>query len=105
VTRFGRVIVAAALLALVVAGLSGCSPSKAGVAAQQQQQCFSNERQIKTATDLVHADTGIYPDVASVTSKLDLKCPAGGTYTFDPNTDIVSCSIHGHPQVEAPVIP
>ena len=42
-------------------------------------------------------DTGVYPDVASVVAQLHAKCPSGGTYSFDPNTNVVSCSVHGHP--------
>ena len=88
-----------ALLLLLVMGLSlsGCAPSKVEVAAQQKQACFANQRQIKTAIGIVHADSGIYPDVATVVAKLGLKCPSGGTYSFDPDTDTLTCSIHGHP--------
>jgi hypothetical protein len=82
------------LLATLV--LAACAPSKADLAAQQRDQCFANEAQIKMAMDLVHADTGFYPDIKDTVAKLGLKCPSGGTYTFDPNTDTVSCSVHGH---------
>lgn len=81
---------------MAAVGVVGCAPSKADVAAQQKQLCFANERQIKTAIDLVHADSGLYPDIGTVVTKLQLKCPAGGTYSFDQNTDTVSCSVHGH---------
>ena len=85
------------LLVLVVFGLTACGPSKADIAAQQKQDCFANESRVKTAMDLVHADTGFYPNVADAVRELSAKCPAGGTYTFDPNTDAVSCTVHGHP--------
>ena len=84
-------------LLLFASCLVACGPSKADVAAQQRQQCFDNQSRIKMAMDLVHADTGIYPDVNDAASKLGVKCPAGGAYTFDPNTDTVSCTVHGHP--------
>jgi len=75
---------------------AACSPSKAEIAAQQRDQCFANEQQIKMAIDLVNADTGVYPEIGGVVTKLGVKCPAGGTYSFDPNTNTVSCSVHGH---------
>ena len=82
---------------LLLAVLAGCAPSKAQVAEQDRQQCFANEQQIKMAMDAVYADSDIYPNVADVVAKLGVKCPDGGTYSFDPNTDTVSCSVHGHP--------
>ncbi len=94
------VMLAAVLCVALGAGgavLSGCSPSKVDVTAQQKQECFDNQSKIKMAIGLVHADSGIYPDVASVVKELDVKCPAGGTYSFDEKTDTVSCSVHGHP--------
>jgi hypothetical protein len=100
-----RAVVAAMLaLAVGVLGVTACSPSKAQVAAQHQQQCFNNEHQTKLAIDLVHADSGVYPDVKNVVAELKLRCPDGGTYSYDPNTDIVTCSVHGHPATE-PNIP
>ena len=85
------------LLSAAASGLLGCGPSKAQIAAQQKQECFDNQSRIKMAVDLVYADTGIYPSVTDAASKLGAKCPAGGTYTFDPGTDTVSCTVHGHP--------
>ena len=90
----------ALVICLLLAGafaLTACGPSKAEVAAQQKQDCFATESRIKTAMDLVHADTGFYPNVADAVRELGATCPAGGTYTFDPNTDTVSCTVHGHP--------
>jgi ABC-type oligopeptide transport system substrate-binding subunit len=99
VSRMRRIALLGLALLLVVTALAaaGCGPSKADVAAQQKQECFANERQLKTAIDLVDADTGFYPTIADVVSQLHVACPAGGTYSFDPSTDTVSCSVHGHP--------
>jgi NaMN:DMB phosphoribosyltransferase len=82
-------------LALTIAALLGCSPTKTDVAAEQKATCFANQKQALMAINVVHADAGIYPDIADVTTKMGLKCPAGGTYTFDPATDLVTCSVHG----------
>jgi hypothetical protein len=82
-------------LALTALGLTACGSSKAAIAQEQRDQCFATQKQIKLATDLVNADTGIYPDIASVVQQLNAKCPAGGTYSFDPKTNTVSCSVHG----------
>jgi hypothetical protein len=90
-----RRIALIALLLSAVVGVVACGPSKAEIADQQKQQCFANENQIKLATNLVHADTGVYPDIKNVVAQLHVACPAGGVYSFDPNTDTVSCSIHG----------
>ena len=92
-----RLIALAFVGVLTLAVLSGCGPSKAQLAEQNRQQCFANEQQIKMAMDAVYADSDIYPSVADVVAKLGIKCPDGGTYTFDPNTNTVSCSVHGHP--------
>ena len=98
-----RGMVAALLLAVVVAGavgLAGCAGGKADPAASvaaNKEQCFANMRQIKMAMDLIYADAGIYPSVTDSAKKLDVKCPSGGTYSFDSAKDVVSCSVHGHP--------
>ena len=92
-----RAVLVAVLLILAGLGLAACGSSKADIAAQNKEQCFAYEKQIKMAMDIVHADSGIYPDVNDAASKLGAKCPSGGTYSFDPNTDTVSCSVHGHP--------
>jgi hypothetical protein len=86
-----------AMILCTTVALSACAPSKEKVAEQQRQECFSNEQKIKTAMDLEHADSGFYPDVNAVAKALGVKCPSGGTYIFDPNTDTVSCTVHGHP--------
>ncbi|MDR3685511.1 MAG: hypothetical protein P4L93_00905 [Coriobacteriia bacterium] len=87
----------AVVLALAALSVVACGPSKAEIAQQQKDECFATMSQMKLAIDLVNADTGVYPDVASVVAQLHAKCPSGGTYSFDPNTNVVSCSVHGHP--------
>jgi hypothetical protein len=83
-------------LSLACAALFACGPSKAEIAAQQRDECFANEQQIKMAMNLVHADTGFYPDFVTTVNKLNRRCPSGGTYTWDENSDTVSCTVHGH---------
>ena len=97
--RLGIVVLLGALLAAVLATvlLSGCSAGASDTAAEQKAQCFQNEKLIKVAMDVFYADSQMYPPIASVVTKLDVKCPAGGVYSFDPNTDTVSCSVHSHP--------
>ena len=92
--RIVRLVLAVAL-ALTALSVVACGPSKAEIAQQQRDECFATQKQIKLATDLVNADTGIYPDIASVVAQLHATCPAGGTYSFDPKTNTVSCSVHG----------
>ena len=92
-----RIAPVVALLLAAALGLVACGGGRAGVAAQNKEQCFAYEKQIKMAMDLVHADSGLYPSVQDAASKLGAKCPSGGTYSFDPKTDTVSCSVHGHP--------
>ena len=93
--RRGFAVLLVVLLATAL--LSACSPRAADKAAEQKAQCFQNERLIKAAMDVFYADSQMYPPIADIVKKLDVKCPAGGTYSFDPNTDTVSCSVHGHP--------
>ena len=92
-----RIALVALLVSAVMPGLIGCGPGKAAVAAQQREQCFANERNIAMAIGAIHADSGLYPDVQDTANKLGAKCPAGGTYTFDQASGVISCSIHGHP--------
>ena len=94
--RIGALVLVA-VLAVAALTAAGCGPSKAAVAAEHRDRCFANEAQIKTAINLVYADTGVYPTMADVLSKLHVTCPDGGTYSFDEKTDTVSCSVHGHP--------
>jgi hypothetical protein len=96
VTKRGWVLLCLVALVIVLA-VAGCGPDSAKVEAKQKEQCFANERLLKTAMDAFYADSGMYPPLSTVTSKLDVKCPAGGEYTFDEKSDAVSCSVHGHP--------
>lgn len=94
IRRIVRIAMFAALM-LGLAAVVACAPSKAEVAAQQRDECYGTMRQISMAMNLEHADSGVYPDIASVVKTLGAKCPSGGTYSFDPNTGTVSCSVHG----------
>jgi hypothetical protein len=94
--RIRLAVCLALVLALAAVTLLACGPSAAEKAAQDRDACFANQTQIKMAMSVINADTGVYPEITSVTTKLDLKCPSGGTYSFDPTTATVSCSIHGH---------
>ena len=95
--RYAVTVLLAVALCASATTVVACASNPADVAEQQKQECFANEQRIKMAIDLVHADSGIYPDVGLVVSKLQVKCPVGGTYSFEENTDIVNCSAHGHP--------
>ena len=97
--RLRLAVLVAALLAVVLATvlLSGCSAGDGDAAAEQKARCFQNEKLIKVAMDVFYADSQLYPPISSVVTKLDVKCPSGGVYSFDPNTDTVTCSVHGHP--------
>jgi hypothetical protein len=97
VIRVRRIVLVMMLLTVASIALVACGPSKAEVAAQQKEQCFTSQRQLKLALGVIYADSGIYPDVQDAANKLGAKCPSGGTYSFDPSTDTVSCSVHGHP--------
>ena len=92
--RVARLLVLLALLA-IAAGVLGCSASTSDLASQQKNTCFANQRRILLAINMVNADTGVYPDVKNAVKELNVSCPAGGTYSFDPKTDVVSCSVHG----------
>jgi len=100
--RFAAALLAAALLVALVAG---CGQSAAQKAAADRDECYANESQILSAINLEHADSGEYADVNLVAKTLNLKCPSGGTYTFDPNTDIVSCTVHGHAAKQQEILP
>ncbi len=89
--------VAALTVALVVALVllsAGCSAG-GPTAEMQKAECEQNMALIHTEMGLFHADTGEYPPLTTVVEKTGAKCPAGGVYAFDPNTETVSCSIHG----------
>jgi hypothetical protein len=90
-------LVLIATLALAALTAVACAPSKAAIAAAHKDECFANEAKIKTAMNLVNADTGFYPKISDAVRELHVSCPDGGTYSFDEKTDTVSCSVHGHP--------
>ena len=78
--------------------LGGCSSKPAApTVAQTQAACFENQTHIKQAMDLFYADSQMYPPIETVVEKLHVACPSGGTYSFDPDTNTVTCSVHGHP--------
>ena len=88
-----------AMIALVLAmafALTACGQSKAQIEAANKDLCFSHMRQIRMAMDVIYADSDEYPSVTDAAAKLGFTCPDGGKYSFDPNTNTVSCSIHGH---------
>ncbi len=98
--RFLGGFVVVAVLAALAAGmmLGGCvSKPVALTAAQTKAQCFENQSRIRQMMDLFYADSQTYPPVETVAEKLHVACPSGGTYSFDPDTDVVTCSVHGHP--------
>jgi len=88
--------IAAILILTVGLGVAACAPA-APSAADQKAQCFTNQMLIRTEMDVFHADSGVYPPIATVVDKMHLKCPSGGTYAFDETSATVSCSVHGHP--------
>lgn len=91
-----RVVLAtmAVLLGVALLAGAGCGP-QAPTAAELKQQCFDNQLRIKQAEDLMFSDSQLYAPIGDVTSKINAKCPSGGTYTFDTTTDKVTCSVHG----------
>jgi hypothetical protein len=86
-------LVALTAAALILAGCGAGTP----VAAEQKAQCFANESLIQDEMKLFNEDSGMYPPLKDVLDKMQLKCPSGGTYSFDATTGVVTCSIHGHP--------
>jgi hypothetical protein len=85
------------MLTLVVAvGVTACAPSKPSVA-DTRAACFANEALIRDEMKLFYDDANIYPPISDVVDKMGLKCPSGGTYSFDATTGVVTCSVHGHP--------
>jgi hypothetical protein len=84
------------LVGLLIAGavaIAGCAQS---TAAEQKAACFANESLIQGEMKLFKEDSGIDAPLSDVIDKLHVKCPAGGTYSYDATTGVVTCSIHGH---------
>ncbi len=88
--------IAAILILTIGLGVAACAPATPS-AADLRAQCFQNQALIRAEMDVFHADSGIYPPIATVVQKMGLKCPSGGTYLFDEASATVSCSVHGHP--------
>lgn len=87
-----------ALILCAVLGIAGCSPkalSPDELAAKQKAECFKTQGTVLQAMKLFYADSGTYAPVETVVTQLEAKCPAGGTYAFDEETEKLSCSIHG----------
>ena len=88
------------ILLCAVLGLVGCGPKVSAadkLAAEQRAQCFQNQGVVLQTMKLFYADSGTYPPMDIVLSKIKASCPAGGKYTFSETTEKVSCSIHGSP--------
>jgi hypothetical protein len=90
-------IIVIVLVVLVVAAMAVAGCAGPSLAAEQKAQCFANESLIQSYMKLFDEDSGMYPPLQDVIDKLHVKCPSGGTYSFDATTGIVTCSIHGHP--------
>ena len=88
--------IAAILILTIGLGVAACAPAPPS-AAELKAQCFQNQTLIAAEMNLFNADSGMYPPIATVVEKMGLKCPSGGTYSFDGKTLEVSCSVHGHP--------
>lgn len=63
--------------------------------------CQTNVATINTQIELFHADsdTGDWPDLTDLDDPNYFpdglpECPSGGTYTLNPTTHRVSCSVH-----------
>lgn len=78
-----------------VALASGCSSGPS--AAEQKKVCFGHIAILDETMKLYSADTGQYPPLETVLAKVKYTCPSGGTYSFDANTGLVTCSVHGRP--------
>ena len=76
--------------------MAACAPA-APSAADQKAQCYTNETLISAEMQLFHADSGLYPPIATVVEKMHRTCPSGGIYRFDETSGVVTCSVHGHP--------
>jgi hypothetical protein len=86
-----------AIVLVAVLALAGCA-AQAPTGAEQKAKCFANEALLQTEMKLFNADTGgMDPPFQSVVDKTKAVCPGGGTYSYDPATGLVTCSVHGHP--------
>jgi hypothetical protein len=74
--------------------LSACTTT-AQIEAQQRDECYATQAEIQAAMNQGHSATGAFPDIGSLVARLNVKCPVGGTYEFNPNAETVSCTKHG----------
>jgi hypothetical protein len=88
--------VALALVVALALAVAGCG-AKAPTAEEQKAACFQNIQLIQAEMRLFKADSGVDAPIQTVVDKLGVKCPSGGTYSWDPNAEVVSCSVHGKP--------
>lgn len=85
--------IAAALAVVLILG--GCAQGSA--ASDGKAKCFANEELIGAEMRLFKADSGMDAPIQDVVDKLHAACPSGGTYSYDATTQVVTCSVHGHP--------
>jgi general secretion pathway protein G len=92
------VIILAALAAIAIPRMSQNS------ATARQRACHTNVATVNTQIELYDSEEEEYPgnltDVTQNTAYFpdgEPNCPSNGTYSMDPNTHRVSCSIHGTP--------
>jgi hypothetical protein len=83
-----------AALSLGAMALSGCT-STAQIEAEQRDECYATQARIQAEMDQVHRAKGAYPDIGTLVTRLNVKCPTGGTYEFDPVAEKVLCTKHG----------
>jgi len=68
----------------------------------EENTCKANRAIINTQVEMYYADTGGYPDWATLTSDANYFpdgepcCPGGGTFTLNGTTNRVSCSESTH---------
>jgi hypothetical protein len=84
-----------ALLIALVLVLAMAACSSAPSVADDKAACINNERLIKSAMGLFNADSGLNAPISDVVDKLHLKCPVGGTYSYDATSGVVSCTVNG----------
>ena len=95
-TRRSRMLGALLVTALVVSlTLAGCSQGP--TAAEKKTTCFGNEARVEAVMKLFKADSGMDAPLDKVLKDTGAVCPSGGTYTWDPATSVLTCSVHGHP--------
>jgi hypothetical protein len=93
-----RLSLLAAVLALALAlaaALSSCSQGP--TESEKKAVCFGNEARVGAVMKLFKADSGMDAPLDRVLGEMKAVCPSGGTYTWDPQTETLTCSIHGHP--------